>query len=113
MTANDYSPIGYQLSGTYLTKDELDRVRKIDSASCIKTAKKDCIYCEHACGTNGGRGVSNITCNYIMDTGHIRPCFPGECREKGAFEKRKRSLTAAGKRNATMHPEINDYEKRF
>jgi len=87
MTSNDYSPIGYQLEGTYLTKEELERVRSINTESCVKTAKKDCIYCEHACGTNGGRGVSNITCNYIIDTGHMRPCFPGECREKGAFKK--------------------------
>lgn len=113
MTANDYSPIGYQLGGTYLTKEELEKVRKIDTESCIRTAKADCIYCAHSCGTNGGRGISNITCNYIIDTGHIRPCFPGECRQKGVFEKSTRAFTAAGKRNAHQHPELEEDISEF
>lgn len=49
--------------------------------------RKDCAKCRYSAasctGTKNGAGM--ITCIYILITGHMRPCRPGECRETGVF----------------------------
>ncbi|MGN0240061.1 MAG: hypothetical protein ACI4CS_00080 [Candidatus Weimeria sp.] len=84
-------PIGYQTKKTYLTKEDVKRVRRMTPEKCLEVTKRDCIYCEYSSGGCSSAAMG-VTCNYILDEGHRRPCFPGDCREAGVFKKRQYDL---------------------
>jgi hypothetical protein len=53
---------------------------------------KNCCSCAYSIGPNGVRKdnyVKALTCNYISDVGHRRPCRPEKCRERGVWRKKK------------------------
>lgn len=48
-------------------------------------AIQDCKKCQYGSRTSEG---AKMTCDYIGDTDHRRPCKPGNCREAGIFKPR-------------------------
>lgn len=53
--------------------------------------KKYCRRCTYRSiqKSNGKNPQTNLgTCNYILRTGHQRPCAVGRCVERGVFKKR-------------------------
>ncbi len=66
-----------------LTDKEIMRLRKRSKKDIEETRKNDCRHCIYLAGTKDIR--SGTYCNYLGITGHIRPCFAGECRGKGVF----------------------------
>jgi len=56
-----------------------------------KIKVRDCFECQYS-STRGKteKMASGTTCDYILCTGHMRPCSVGECRETGVFERRTR-----------------------
>lgn len=47
---------------------------------------KDCKKCQYGSRKSDG---ARMTCDYIGDMGHRRPCKPGDCRETGVFKPRE------------------------
>lgn len=84
------SSISYSLGDSSLTEEEYRYIKKRTAEDCYRTAKKDCLYCKYSNALNSSKSPTNITCNYICMTGHMRPCLPGKCREAGVFKKVKR-----------------------
>ena len=62
-----------------VTEDEINAV-----------IRKDCSKCRYSAASVTGlkNGTGKITCNYILITGHKRPCRPGECRENKVFKQK-------------------------
>lgn len=71
---------------TCLSDEDLKRVCTLTPEKCKEIAKKDCRFCAYSIGGNGG---TEMVCVYILRTEHRRPCFPGDCRQKGVFKKRE------------------------
>lgn len=46
--------------------------------------RKDGSKCRYSAASCTGM----ITCSYILITGHMRPCRPGECRENKVFRRK-------------------------
>lgn len=76
-------------NNTYLSDEDLKQVYTLTPEKCKEIAKKDCRFCVYSSGGNGGS--SEMTCVYILRTKHRRPCFPGDCRQKGVFKKKENS----------------------
>jgi hypothetical protein len=67
-----------------MTDEEIEYIRNRTNDDIRQTVLHDCRYCGYSDGIKEGR-----LCNYIGVTGKIRPCLPGECRQKGVFISRK------------------------
>lgn len=65
----------------------------------LKANKKkyceSCIYYSNP--KNPKQTIVHFTCDYILMTGHRRPCKPGkECHEQGIYRKRTKSRKVKG-----------------
>lgn len=61
-----------------------------------KIADRDCAQCKYSSVQTsfkryGDRKARTYTCNYILKTQKKRPCRPGECREAGVFEPKRKN----------------------
>lgn len=71
-----------------MTDEERKVILERTNADVVKIIKRDCIRCKYYAPSFSGSFDSKRrygVCDYIGYTGHIRPCMPGECREKGIF----------------------------
>lgn len=64
----------------------------MSEVKCTEAIMKKCKY---ACGSGGD---SVLTCNYIVDTGHRRPCPPDKCTVFEEGKKPNRIAKYYGKR---------------
>ena len=87
-------PRAYKKDGTLYTDKESCKTCKAWKGWECKTRReilmivaKDCSKCFYgSCVMNGDKS----TCEYLAVTGHKRPCKPGDCRETGVFEPKKK-----------------------
>lgn len=67
---------------------------EMSDSDVVKLRKKQCRYCYYY--SQHDKSVSG-TCDYLLITGHRRPCSPLDCEEKRifTFKKRRRSRRKA------------------
>lgn len=72
-----------------MTEQELEIIRNRTEKECVQIRVKDCMKCDY--GSNA-KDPANVLCDYVLITGHARPCLAGECRETGVFVDKKRNM---------------------
>lgn len=87
-------PRAYKKDGTLYTDKESCKTCKAWKGWECKTRReilmivaKDCSKCFYGSRVMNG---DKSTCEYLAVTGHKRPCKPGDCRETGVFEPKKK-----------------------
>lgn len=74
-------------------RDVIERDIKIfkeeDEESARIRRDRYCKTCVYKVGElNGNNPHYNSGCDYLLKTGHIRPCAPSECVEMGIYEEK-------------------------
>jgi len=60
------------------------------NAQRMKRRETVCLKCKYF-STALKQQLGSATCDYIFDTGHMRPCSPVDCKKMGVFTPRAKN----------------------